>query len=413
MLTPRPYQIVGRDFLASRRHALLADEMRVGKTPQAILAAQKAGARRICVMTDAIATLQWCGEWERWAGLPAVKLARNTHVAPITVTSYATGLLRWDELTAQSWDLFIPDECHGAGNPTAQRTALVYGKTGIAWRSGAIWPLSGTPAPKTAASLWPMMRAFGKVKITYEEFVTYFCTVNIEGKPTGTKEKNIPELRAILDTFMLRRLFKEVAPEVPEIDFNFLAVEPDGQADLVSPGSLTDEQIEAGLEKYADTDREDRVAVALAKVGPLSDEIEHALGNCLLKQTVVFGWHLDALRKMVSVLRARGFRAELLAGPTPDGERERIKREFKDGAIDVVVAQIRAAGTAIDLSAARHGYFLELDWIPGNNTQAAFRLMNVEVKTPVSMDVVTWPGSADDRVQRILLRRVRELSKLY
>jgi SWI/SNF-related matrix-associated actin-dependent regulator 1 of chromatin subfamily A len=414
VLIPRPYQIVGRDFLASRRHALLADEMRVGKTPQAILAAVKAGARKILVATQSIATRQWVGEWERWGGLPAARLSPGVSVAPITVTSYDTGLLRHQGLLAETWDVVIPDECHFAGNLTAKRTALIYGKNlGVGWTAGAIWPLSGTPAPKTAASLWPMMRAFGKVKMEYVDFIREFCTLDADGKPIGTKEHRIPELRAILDTFMLRRLFKDVAPEVPEIAFNFLAVEPDGKTDLASLGNLTDEQIEAELEKQSEVDREDRVAVALAKVGPLSDEIEHVLGNCLLKQTVVFGWHLDALRKMVSVLRARGFRAELLAGPTSGDDRERIKREFKEGTIDVVAAQIRAAGTAIDLSAARHGYFLELDWIPGNNRQAAFRMMNVELKTPVSMDIVTWPGSIDDRIQRILLRRVRELSKLY
>ena len=38
MLTPRPYQIEGRDFLASRTRALLADEMRVGKSCQAVMA---------------------------------------------------------------------------------------------------------------------------------------------------------------------------------------------------------------------------------------------------------------------------------------------------------------------------------------------------------------------------------------
>ena len=55
MLTLRPYQEVGRDFLAARRHALLADEMRVGKTPQAILAAEKVGAQRTLVVCPAIA----------------------------------------------------------------------------------------------------------------------------------------------------------------------------------------------------------------------------------------------------------------------------------------------------------------------------------------------------------------------
>ena len=31
----------------------------------------------------------------------------------------------------------------------------------------------------------------------------------------------------------------------------------------------------------------------------------------------------------------------------------------------------------------------------------------------VTADVCTWPGSVDDRVQKVLLRRARELSKLF
>jgi hypothetical protein len=31
----------------------------------------------------------------------------------------------------------------------------------------------------------------------------------------------------------------------------------------------------------------------------------------------------------------------------------------------------------------------------------------------VTVDVTTWPGSTDDRVQQVLMRRVRELSQLY
>lgn len=412
-LAPRPYQEVGRDFLAANPHALLADEMRVGKTPQAILAAQKLGARRILVTTQAIGTLQWCGEWQRWLGRPAVRLDARTNIGDITVCSYEMGLIRWQELVSQTWDVFIPDEAHFAGNPTAQRTAFVWGKTGVSWKSGAVWPLSGTPAPKTAASLWPMMRAFDKIKMEFSDFVRRFCTTRADGTPIGTKERHIPELRAILDTFMLRRKFKEVAPDVPEIDYQFLAVEPEARQDLAPLGGLSDAQIEAGLESHSEVDREDRRLVALAKVGPLSEHVDFALGNGLLKQTVVFGWHVDALKRLKSNLSARGYRVGLIIGEVPEGEREATKAGFRDGTVDVVVAQIRAAGTNIDLSAARHGFFLELDWVPGNNAQAAFRLMSVMEKSPVSMDVVTWPGSVDDRIQRILLRRVRELAKLY
>ena len=61
----RPYQIVGRDFLLSHSRALLADEMRVGKTPQAILAAAAAGGSSL-VVCPAIAVSQWRREWQRW-----------------------------------------------------------------------------------------------------------------------------------------------------------------------------------------------------------------------------------------------------------------------------------------------------------------------------------------------------------
>ena len=76
-------------------------------------------------------------------------------------------------------------------------------------------------------------------------------------------------------------------------------------------------------------------------------------------------------------------------------------------------ANILAAGTTIDLSAARHAYFLELDWVPGNNVQAASRLVSMGKLDPVTCDVVTWPGSFDDKLHRTLLTRTRELSKLF
>jgi SNF2 family DNA or RNA helicase len=151
----------------------------------------------------------------------------------------------------------------------------------------------------------------------------------------------------------------------------------------------------------------------LAKVQPLLEEVESDLRGGLLKQTVVFGWHIEPLKKIVSCLRAMGFRAELLAGETSEARRIAIEQQFASGEIDVVVGQIRACGTTIDLSAASHGYFLELDWVPGNNTQAANRLIAIGKNEPVTMDICTWPGSVDDRVQKVLLRRARELAKLF
>jgi SNF2 family DNA or RNA helicase len=95
-----------------------------------------------------------------------------------------------------------------------------------------------------------------------------------------------------------------------------------------------------------------------------------------------------------------------------ESQRTAVQEQFRAGEIQVIVAQIIAAGTAIDLSAASHAYMLELDWLPANNIQAANRLVSLMKSEPVTIDVCVTPGSIDERVQKILLRRARELKEL-
>jgi SWI/SNF-related matrix-associated actin-dependent regulator 1 of chromatin subfamily A len=409
VLTPRPYQVVGRDFLAAQRIGLLADEMRVGKTPQAILACDKVDAQRVLVLCPAIAVPMWRFQMPRW-----YREALGKQAPLRLVHSFEKGLILRDQILAEPWDVAIIDESHNAGNPDAQRTKMVWGKGGVAWQAKHTWALSGTPAPKHAGSLWPMLRAAGVVGMDYDSFIRRYCRIDfLSQRPVGMREEHIPELRALWQQIGIRRTKKEVAPDMPDIEFDFLQIEPEKKADLVNPGNLSDEELLAGMERTASADREDRVAVALAKAGPLLEEVEFALGNGLLKQTVIFGWHLDALRKITASLRAMGFTAELLIGETSQAKRVAIQEQFALGMIDVIVGQIRACGTAIDLSAASHGYFLELDWVPGNNLQAANRLVAIGKDEPVTMDICTWPGSIDDRVQKVLLRRAQELAKLF
>lgn len=397
MIPPAPYQIVGADFLASRRHALLADEMRVRKTRQAIMAAHKLGARSMLAVCPAIAVKHWEREVERWwpsGPLPV-----------LAVWSYDKARAKWEDGLRGTVDVFIPDEAHFARNPAAKRTKMVYGKTGFAYRAGSTWALSGTPAPKHAAELWPMMRAFGVTPLAYTAFVDRYCRTDAERRPTGTKVKMIPELKALLATFMLRRTRKEVAPEMPDIAFSFLEMDVGGKK---PDATMTDDE----LLRMAELDSEDRIAVANAKAELLAKEVEFAIGNGLLKATVCFGWHREPLHLLRAKLNEAGISAALLTGDTSDTDRERIQIAFREQRTPVVIANILAAGTAIDLSAASHGYFLELDWVGANNMQAANRLISLDKKEPVTFDVCAAPGTVDERVQQVLVRRTKEIKEL-
>lgn len=412
-MTPRPYQLIGRDFLASRTRALLADEMRVGKTPQAILAAEKLGVEKVLVLCPAIAVPHWRREWMKWAPASRVDLG---------VMSYDTARNAWlaGGLEPLKWDVLIVDEAHFCKNPEAKRTQMVYGRGGLGYQAGAVWALSGTPATKHAGELWPLLRAFGATDKSYEQFTQEYCTgyydmQRREYRITGTRASRAHEVRELLAPYILRRTRHEVAPEMPGISFEFLETAPDKRVDL-SP-DLTwvdnDEVLAEWVESRATVADASRQKVALAKVPSLVSEIEFAIGTGLLKQTVVFGWHTEPLQRLSWALNARGIHCDVIVGDTSPKKRERVQKDFQRGATQVVVANILAAGTAIDLSAASHGYFLELDWLPGNNVQAANRLVNMGKAEPVTFDVVTWPGTVDSRVQRILVRRVREITQLY
>jgi SNF2 family DNA or RNA helicase len=401
MLTPRPYQIAGRDFLAANSRALLADEMRVGKTPQAILASQAVGAVETLVLCPAIAVPQWRREWARWApGAPAP-----------TVVSYDTARAHTDRYR-RAWDAVIVDEAHFIKNPGALRTQMIYGPDGLARNTGHFWALTGTPAPSHVGELWPLLRAFGRTRLTYSEFLRTYCYVIPQPYPrkpriAGTRIERIAEVREMLRPIILRRTRAEVAPEMPAIQYNPLYVNSHTRL----PDAFEDEaEVEAFM---AHSPPEDRQQLALAKVPALADEIEHAIGGGLYRQTVVFGHHTAPIIELGVELKLRGIKAETLTGATSAYNRDRLTGAFSLGIIEVMVANIQAAGTAIDLSAASHGYFLEMDWVPGNNVQAANRLVSMQNPRPVTMDVVTVPGSRDESVQRVCARRTRETQQLY
>lgn len=400
-MTPRPYQIEGSYFLADRRCALLADQMRVGKSPQAIMGCDIIAAERVLITCPAIARYQWARQWGDWSGRESAVILEDdvrslSDFRGVMIMSYNRALTNRAALLAPpKWDVFIPDEAHFAKTPTAQRTSLVYGRNGVGWNSDRLWALTGTPAPNHAGEMWAMLRAFGIVKASYEDFIRYFCIYDeVKGRFHGNKTEHLPELRALIAPVTLRRTLAEVAPHLPRIGYNFFVVKPgEGVVDLPTDDESQIKDI-------------DRITVAMAKIPTLVEEIVECITSREYDQTVVYGYHVEPLQELVAALNERRIGAATMTGRDSDRKRENVQKEFKSGALPVVAAQIIAAGTAIDLSAASHAYFLELDYVPDNNAQAAHRLVNIEKGAPVTCDILTWPGTQDDKVQRRIIRKV-------
>src|SRR5947209_4387060 len=92
------YQDTGAEFLANRRIGFLCDDPGLGKSRQAVLAADRIGARKLTVVCPAIARENWRRELERWQTIPrtiqVVGSARDAKdlTADVVIVSY--GLVR-------------------------------------------------------------------------------------------------------------------------------------------------------------------------------------------------------------------------------------------------------------------------------------------------------------------------------
>lgn len=405
-ITPFPYQLDGADWLSCRRHGLLADEMGLGKTVQAVMAARAIGAERIVAVCPAVARFTWVRHFE-WAGYKAhAVVSRRTYRDdfPATVVSYN---LVDPEVHAGKIDVLILDECHFLKSLDAERTKNVYGKRGLIHQSSHVWNLSGTPAPNHAGELWPMLYVFGVYKHSYEAFVAEFCTQR--ETPFGTVitgTKNIPKLRALVAPFMLRRKKVDVLKDLPPITF----------ADLPLSGAPVDfsdlegMDIEA-LEAIYDSVSALRRHVGLSKVESIVELVQAEL-DAGVDKIVLFAIHRDVIAQLESALSTYG--AVSLHGGTSPVKREHNIQSFQtDPKCRVFIGQIIAAGTAINLTAASQAIFVESDWVPGNNAQAAMRIHRIGQTRPVLIRFASLGGSLDEQIQAVVRRKTRQLVELF
>jgi len=444
-----PYQEVGARWLASKRHAFLADQQRVGKTAQAIRACDLVGAERILVLCPAIARMNWGREFTRFSICvheQFVCLTKQDFLIwplpsmSICICSYdlAVASTIRSKIGSITWDVVILDEAHYCKNRQAQRTKFAYGCRSRFW-----WRLSGTPAPNHAGELYPHLKSAGLYQAGYWDFVETYCkTVVTQFGTQITGSKNIPQLKKLIAPFFLRRLLTDVAPELPPMLYSDVVVEPspvdmnlwypsvalkiETAEDILSQVEKENQSIatilnltgrgETGSETLAALQGaktlQSRKYVALQKIPAICELITSELLSKAYTKLVIFAWHRDAIRFLH--LKLRQFNPVIIYGGTPAIQRDHIIKKFRDyGKIQIFIGNIQASGVAVDLSVAHEVAFVEASWVPGENAQAAMRVHHLKQKEPVRVRFFSLADSVDERVQSILRRKTRDLTALF
>jgi len=369
------YQIAGAEFLAKRKHALLADDMGLGKTAQAITACDMLELKNILVVCPASVKGHWEDEFEKWSTyanfIHKVESARY-RVDPdanIVIVNYDMLLkdLVFKDLIAREWDVLICDEAHYLKTLTSERSKRTLGKFGLVQRATYKWLLTGTPIQNRPVDLFPMLyvlnrKALGRYD-DFEKFVMYFCDGYYDrhtNQPRAHGSSNEKELAKSLEGFMLRRTLEN---ELPETTVQVVRLKKE----------ISLEKIESKIQ-----DQEDflfkpmdelgalaslRQEIALAKMQQCVNYIKDTLKT--IDKVVVFAYHRAVISGVADKLKQ--FKPVKFYGGLTSKQREEAKDKFiNDPKCKVFIGQLTAAGTGLDglQKVCHHMIFVEIDWSP-------------------------------------------------
>jgi SNF2 family DNA or RNA helicase len=371
-----PYQHVGALNLSSNWHHLLADEPGLGKTRQAIHAADLVAARDVLVTCPASVRTVWRDELREVgssAGWDVISYdeARDPEIK--------------NRLRRREYDIVVLDEAHFLKNLESQRTRAVLGRGGLAHLGDYIWPLTGTPVLNRPRELYPILKTLHPAfaDMTFAAYAQRYCAAHFDGYGINTKgASRIDELSGLLQGFMTRRTKREVWPDrvEPIIETVPLLLSPEDMRAV-----LEEERLISEREAYLSPTREQfgqlgdlarllrltGIAKVRATLGYLEDLLE------TVYKIVVFFHHQEVGRKLEETLAARGYQPVVYQGGMSDRQKDEARRTFRDEiGCRVFLGQIQAAGTGInDLQrVCSDVVFAEQEWVPGSMGQAIGRV---------------------------------------
>lgn len=445
----RAYQLDGSIFLASHTRALLADHPGLGKTFQTLQAWRFLGCQRVLVLCPSIARFVWLRQSEQFfgSGLNFTMPLKEKDRVPSTgsaIVSYDLAIQKSisTDLLSRDWDCVVADESHYLNSLTAKRADLFW--SGLVPRARYLWCLSGTPARNHMGEMWSMLFHFGVIKQNYWDYAELFLDLRhtlFGTKVLGTKKSMVPRLTQLFDTFMLRRTKGEVMSQLPAISFSVVPVEPapvdmEMWFDAARLAQITLDQLEHQIaEEMRAADRVIQIAgnsdagalaitglaqkcdmsrryTGLQKCPMVAELLKYELKEGHYDKIVIFAWHKAVIDFMAMLLK--DYQPNILYGGMLISRKDRAVRKFQtDPKVRVLLANIAAAGVAIDLTAASEVAFVEASYTPGDNVQAVLRVHRDPQTRPVRCRFFSVHGSVDDEIQQINRRKAKDLINVF
>lgn len=416
-----PHQHEGVTFLLSRKRALLADDMGLGKSRQAVVA-MEIGAPEgpVLIVCPASLKLNWRREIRLVfpdATIEVVGIDAPQSDAPRwVIVNYDLLEKHAERLHGVPWSGVILDEAHFIKNASRRTTACLK-LLGVQdeKRSPIIGPefvflLTGTPMTNRPRDLFNLLRCVGHPAArSFLGFARRYCDAyrNDWGWVT-TGASNIDELNLLMREAMLRRMKDEVLDLPPKVR-TWVPVDVSARASLVGA-------VEGFLRWYDATDpAQPNDTAFLAQLTKIRTQLHAA------KQANVAERIKDIVAQGEKVVVFCSFSAGIEkhrkdwgdACVTITGSDDVVARQaavdcFQDDPeVKVALCNIIAGGVGITLTAARHVIFQDLDWVPANHAQAEDRCYRMGQTRSVTVEYFAAENSLDRYIAELLARKMQ------
>ena len=429
---------------AGHRTFLLADEPGLGKTAEALLAAEAANAYPLLVVVPSVVKTNWAREAARWTPKRAATVVQGDGqtvdgFADIVVLNYEVLDRHVGWLGDFGFRGMVVDEAHFIKNKTSQRSQHVLALSErIRSRTARplLMALTGTPLINDIddfRAIWQFLgwiddsKPLGELADALEDTG---LTPADRGFYTAARQ-------CVIDLGIVRRRKLDVAADIPARRIADLPVELEGpagrsiraaerdltrrmvaqyeralanrSADLRVEGidyELVRRVARAELKDAMTSQSGENVFTMMRRIGQAKAELAADYAAQLARSTgkvVFFAKHVDVMDAAEETFARQGVRFSSIRGDqTPKARQANIDAFVNDQDVAVAVCSLTAAGVGINLQVASNIVLAELSWTDAEQTQAIDRSHRIGQAEPVTAWRIIAAQTIDTRIAELI-----------
>ena len=429
---------------AGHRTFLLADEPGLGKTAQALLAAEAANAYPLLVVVPSVVKTSWAREAARWTPhRPATVVQGNGEAvdgfADIVVLNYEILDRHIGWLGDFGFRGMVVDEAHFIKNKTAQRSQHVLALSDrIRSRTARplLMALTGTPLINDIEDFRAIWQFLGWIHDS-KPLGELADALEDTGLTPADRGFYAAARQCVIDLGIVRRRKLDVAADIPARRIADLPVELDGRAGqsiraaernlaarmvaryetaLANRSSnLSVEGIDYDLvRRVARSELKDatkaqsgeNVFTMMRHIGQAKAELAADYAVQLARSTgkvVFFAKHVDVMDAAEEAFARQGVRSSSIRGDqTPKVRQANIDAFVNDPDVAVAVCSLTAAGVGLNLQVASNIVLAELSSTNAEQTQAIDRSHRIGQTVPVTAWRIIAAQTIDTRIAELI-----------